>query len=380
MVQSYADAMGISYEEAKRRLQLQNEFSLLEQKVIEGEPSYAGSWTMHQPEFGLMVAFASPSGETLIQKYLEGIQWADLVHVQQSRYTVAELQEIAQKVMQAARETGIPFGGGSNPKTSKVTIYTPQPDEMRQQLESNLSIQEYWDDIEYIYEANMAVPAKPAEQLNSIVLSYAKDMSIPYEEAERRLKLQNEMSTLEAKIIFCKNPFSWIQDMYMTKHNLRIAIHVAIFTFALLLTNGCVLTSYIPTPTPIPQPESPLIPGNTTALLENRWRIVEITYHNTSIAFDEIQPIYLNFTADGMLSKSTTNCNVGSYYIMAENERRYHLIPGAGTAMGCGPIGDQQYADVSEAIVATTEFELRGEQLILRGDDVKIVLAADNSQ
>ncbi|MFN8439609.1 MAG: hypothetical protein U0175_02510 [Caldilineaceae bacterium] len=159
IVQSYANDMGISYEEAKRRLELQNEFSLLEQKVIEGEPSYAGSWTMHQPEFGLVIAFAAPDGKTILQKYLEGIAWAELVHVQQSPYTVAELQAIAQTVLQAARETGIPFGGGSNPKTSKVTIYTPQPEEMRQRLESNLSIQEYWNDIEYVNDAGMAVPA-----------------------------------------------------------------------------------------------------------------------------------------------------------------------------------------------------------------------------
>lgn len=91
MVTMYAETMGIPYAEAERRLMLQAEMDLLESKIIAGEPLYAGSWMEHQPEFGLVVGFAAPDGETLIQKYLVGIPWAELVHIKQMPYTIAEL-------------------------------------------------------------------------------------------------------------------------------------------------------------------------------------------------------------------------------------------------------------------------------------------------
>jgi len=165
MVTSYAQANGISYAEAERRLQLQSEMDGLESKVRENEPSYAGSWTQHQPTFGLVVAFAAPNGEELIQKYLAGIAWADLVMVQEAPYTDEELYAIAAQVIAAARATGIPFASGPNYQRSKVTFWTAQPDELRTQLTANPAIVAYLDDIEYIYEAAPPVPAADEEQM-----------------------------------------------------------------------------------------------------------------------------------------------------------------------------------------------------------------------
>ncbi|MFN8439610.1 MAG: META domain-containing protein [Caldilineaceae bacterium] len=134
-----------------------------------------------------------------------------------------------------------------------------------------------------------------------------------------------------------------------------------------------------PVYTPITQPESPLIPGQSTVLLENRWRIVEITHHNAPIAFNAIQPIYLTFISNGTLAVRAINCNAGGYYIDAIDHRHYRLVPGSITAMGCGEIGNKQESALHEALMATTEFELQGEQLILRGGGVKIVLVTDNN-
>jgi hypothetical protein len=194
---------GLTYEEAERRLLLQSEMDKLEQRVIEAEPAYAGSWMVHEPEFGLVVAFAAPNGEELIQPYLEGIEWADLVRVQQSPYTDDELYDITTQVNNAARATGVPFASGSNFQTSKVTLYTPYPEELRHQLEIQEAMQPYLDDIEILYQESMGVPAdeqEPIDEANPIVTSYAETIGIPYEEAERRLQLQNEMDALEIAV------------------------------------------------------------------------------------------------------------------------------------------------------------------------------------
>lgn len=167
-IQMYAEAFGISYAEAKWRLALQGEMSDLQRRVIEGEPAdiYAGTWTQHQPEFRLVFAFTVANGAEIIQPYLDGIEWADLVLVQQSPYTVDELLAIQAQVIQAAETTGIPFGAGSNIPLSRVNLYTLQPEELRRQLETKEEIQEYLDMIDYIEEG----PAAPASSLHEIYL------------------------------------------------------------------------------------------------------------------------------------------------------------------------------------------------------------------
>ncbi len=161
MVQWYADTYGLTYAEAQRRLELQSEMSELEAKVIAEESTYAGSWTVHEPKFGLVVAFASPDGEAIMQPYLEGIAWADLVIVQEAPYTAVELLAISEQVIPIARETGLLLGAGPNYQRSKVTLYTADPEELRRQMETKEAIELYLADIEYLYETSGAVPTEP---------------------------------------------------------------------------------------------------------------------------------------------------------------------------------------------------------------------------
>ncbi len=166
-IQMYAEAFGISYEEAKRRLALQGEMDDLQIRVTENEPAMnAGTWIQHQPEFRLVFAFTAANGAEIIQPYLEGIEWADLVLVQQSPFSVDELNAIARQVAQAARTTDIPFGSGSNIPLSRVNLYTLQPEELRSQVETKEEIQEYLDMIDYIESA----PAAPASDLEKLYL------------------------------------------------------------------------------------------------------------------------------------------------------------------------------------------------------------------
>ena len=163
-IMTYAEQMDISYDEAERRLLLQNEMGLWSQQIIDNEPTYAGSWMIHQPYFGFSVAFTSADGEMIIQKYLDGITWKDLVEVHQSRYTIPELLEILHLVNQAAGNTDVPFESDTNIPASKVRLYTPDTEELKKQLELQESIQGYKDDIEYIYQASLSVPATSQEE------------------------------------------------------------------------------------------------------------------------------------------------------------------------------------------------------------------------
>ena len=127
---------------------------------------------------------------------------------------------------------------------------------------------------------------------------------------------------------------------------------------AVVVMTACASPFLPPTPTPFSQPESPLIPGKNVALTENRWRLLEIIYLGTNVAFDAIQPIYVTFSLRGQLAFSTTECNGAGFTIIAESEYQYRLIPGTMTAMGCGEVGDKQFSDVYRGIAFTIAFEL----------------------
>lgn len=152
VLQQYAEAFNVSLEEAAYRLRLQGEMDILERQVIDNEPTYAGSWTVHQPEFGIVIALASPNAEEILDEYLQGIAWADLVSIQEAPRTLDELREILNIVNEAAVRTGIRFSSGSNIQGSKITLYTSEPEALRTALEADESAQPYLADIEYADE------------------------------------------------------------------------------------------------------------------------------------------------------------------------------------------------------------------------------------
>jgi|GEM_PF-1571632 len=165
-IQMYADALDISYTEAKRRLALQGEMGDLQSRVITGESAiFAGTWIQHQPEFRLLFAFKAPNGAEIIQPYLEGIAWADLVKTQEARYTLAELETLQDQIIQIARTVSTSFASGLNIPEGKVRFYTPDPEELRSQLEALEEMQAYLDLIEYIKESNGAAPASSMEKI-----------------------------------------------------------------------------------------------------------------------------------------------------------------------------------------------------------------------
>lgn len=159
IVAKYAEAFDVSYEEALQRLELQPEMANLANQVAEGEPTYAGSWIQHEPEFRLFVAFATPNGEEKMSKYLEEIEWAELVEVTQSAFTIGELKHILNAINRVRDKIDIPFESGTDYQTEKITLYTPNPDELQKEIEEQPSLKQYYDDIEYVYQETMSQPA-----------------------------------------------------------------------------------------------------------------------------------------------------------------------------------------------------------------------------
>ncbi|MBX2999573.1 MAG: hypothetical protein KF893_13735 [Caldilineaceae bacterium] len=154
-IAEYANGMQIEYAEAEHRLRLQAEMSLVEQRIAEDD-AYFASWTQHEPTFGLVVSFAAPDGEERIQKYLEGVEWADLVMVQESDITREELLRLREQIVAEAEKTEIIFGSGVNYMTGKVTLYAEAVEELREHLEGSAETAPMLDRVEFIEEPGAA--------------------------------------------------------------------------------------------------------------------------------------------------------------------------------------------------------------------------------
>ena len=122
------------------------------------------------------------------------------------------------------------------------------------------------------------------------------------------------------------------------------------------------------------QPESPLLPEELLLLAKNPWRVVTIVYQNETVAFDAIQPIYVKMGPHDLSAE--TGCNHLSFGITVEDKQQYRLGEGNTTLVLCPELQAKQYNDFFTALSITTKFELQGDQLILMGDESRIVLEA----
>jgi len=88
----YADAHGVSLDEALRRLHLEHEASMLAVQLAANESdTYAGVWISHEPEFVVSVAFTE-NGAATIAPYVQNTPLVSVIRLQAAPYTLVELQ------------------------------------------------------------------------------------------------------------------------------------------------------------------------------------------------------------------------------------------------------------------------------------------------
>jgi len=141
----YAEGLSLSYEEAKNRLIIQDEFTDLVAKIAEKDPTFAGSWIEHEPEFRLSISFTTPNGQKKLRKYLQDIAWADLVTAEQSSFSIGEITSIQNHLHKVGSDNDLRFDSGFNQRERAIKLYTTNPDELRLQLESMPSLKKHLD-------------------------------------------------------------------------------------------------------------------------------------------------------------------------------------------------------------------------------------------
>lgn len=170
-----------------------------------------------------------------------------------------------------------------------------------------------------------------------------------------------------------------------TQNNICSLLAHILLSLTILFLSAC-------TPTPLPVKPSttaatdsassdiPLIPEEGFA----RWRLVELMQDEQSLAFDLVAPAYLVFDEYSILGISTFECGWSGYYVTLVSTNSYSLEKAESTLAQCGADHEvekrEQNSRLEKIIVATTNYEINGNQLILSGESVYAVLELDQPE
>ncbi len=119
----YASHVGVSLEEAQRRLKLQSLAGDLDAELNEREgQTFAGLWIEHSPRYQIVVQFTKNAQET-IALYIHSDELAEVLEVRTADVSLAELREAQSEAMGAIKSQNIPVDSGIDIKAGKVQIY-----------------------------------------------------------------------------------------------------------------------------------------------------------------------------------------------------------------------------------------------------------------
>ena len=120
--EAMAGDLGITVDDAVRRLQLQDDIGDLRAALASAEAeTFAGLWIQHDPEYRIVVAFTR-GGKRTVRPYLGGKTWADLVEVRDADATLSELEAALDETVRATAALDFPVMVGLNEVENQVEI------------------------------------------------------------------------------------------------------------------------------------------------------------------------------------------------------------------------------------------------------------------
>ncbi len=125
----YVSITGVSVEEAKRRLQLQDKIGLMGAKLEAYElETFAGLRIEHTPEFKIVVLFTR-GGEETIKPYLKNYpELINITEVRTAKVSLADLQEAQDIASSSISDLGIRAESGINVYNNTVELYVAKVD------------------------------------------------------------------------------------------------------------------------------------------------------------------------------------------------------------------------------------------------------------
>jgi hypothetical protein len=125
---SFAEAEGLSLEEAVRRLEFQATIGDIQPALMADLPdTYAGLWIENQPQYRIAIALTE-GDETTIQPYVSGKAWAEYVEVRPATYSLAELTAAQEEASRIAGQLNLAMSTAVDVMGNRVELLVGNPD------------------------------------------------------------------------------------------------------------------------------------------------------------------------------------------------------------------------------------------------------------
>lgn len=129
---SYAAENEVSLDEAVRRLQLQHEVGRLEETLSKQEPSFAGLWIEHQPQYKIVFRFQDPAAEGRLRARVLGSPLAKVAReTRPAAASLAQLEKRRFAARQRAKQLGFDVDVDINVKENRVEMYSNRAQALR---------------------------------------------------------------------------------------------------------------------------------------------------------------------------------------------------------------------------------------------------------
>jgi hypothetical protein len=139
---SYAKDMGVSLEEAIRRLKMQGGRapSEVERELKRSErDAYAGLWIRHRPDYGITVAAARDfeAVEEKARSQVEGTKWEGTIRIRPVEASLVELNTARAEADRIFEQLGISASSGENLSKNRIEFYVKDETEFESKLRAS---------------------------------------------------------------------------------------------------------------------------------------------------------------------------------------------------------------------------------------------------
>lgn len=133
----YAAEHEVSLDEAVRRLQLQDEIGRLDEMLTTQEPSFAGLWIEHTPQYRLVVRFQDKAAEKRLRARIAASPLkAMTVETRPAAVSLTTLEKRRALAVHRLRQLGVAVDSDINVQENRVEVYADQSKSLRTTLEA----------------------------------------------------------------------------------------------------------------------------------------------------------------------------------------------------------------------------------------------------
>lgn len=130
----YAADVGVSQEEAERRLGFQDTIGDIQPLLMADlADSFGGLWVEHEPDYRIVIALTQGDKST-IEPYIASQAWAGEVDVVNVQYTLDQLIADQEMAIQAAGRIKVPVSAGVDVINNRVEVWVGNPELFLEEL------------------------------------------------------------------------------------------------------------------------------------------------------------------------------------------------------------------------------------------------------